>query len=73
VATATVERPRRNLNRGSSSSSRPGADRGGSDPALPLSIVAGLSDVIDEDEEDINKREDDDWDFVEAPGAEDRR
>ena len=31
----------------------------------------GLSDVIDEDEEDITEREDDDWDFVEAPGAED--
>lgn len=31
----------------------------------------GLSDVIDEDEEDNTEREDDDWDFVEAPGAED--
>ena len=32
---------------------------------------ANLSDTIDEDEEDINGREDDDWDFVEAPSAED--
>lgn len=34
-------------------------------------LNCGLSDMINKDEEDINECEDDDWDFVEAPGAED--
>lgn len=46
--------------------SRPKRERSG-----VAALDRGLSDVIDEDEEDITEREDDDWDFVEAPGAED--
>jgi len=71
VATATVEKPKLEKPKPKTveqlkARSRPRRERSG-----VAALDRGLSDVIDEDEEDINEREDDDWDFVEAPGAED--
>jgi serum/glucocorticoid-regulated kinase 2 len=70
-APATVEKPRLEKPKPKiveqlKARSRPRRERSG-----VAALDRGLSDVIDEDEEDITEREDDDWDFVEAPGAED--
>ena len=71
IAVATVEKPRLEKPKPKiveqlKARSRPRRERSG-----VAALDRGLSDVIDEDEEDITEREDDDWDFVEAPGAED--
>lgn len=71
TVTATVEKPRLDKPKPRiveqlKARARPRRERSGI-----AALDRGLSDVIDEDEEDINEREDDDWDFVEAPGAED--
>lgn len=68
---ATVEKPRLEKPKPKiveqlKARSRPRRERSG-----VAALDRGLTDVIDEDEEDITEREDDDWDFVEAPGAED--
>ena len=69
--TATVEKPKVDKPKPKiveqlKAKARPKRERSG-----VAALDRGLSDVIDEDEEDNTEREDDDWDFVEAPGAED--
>jgi len=66
VATATVEKPKPKIVEQLKARSRPRRGRSG-----VAALDRGLSVVIDEDEEDINEREDDDWDFIKAPSAED--
>ena len=71
AATATAERPKLDKPKSKiveqlKARARPRRERSG-----VAALDRGLSDVIDEDEENITEREDDDWDFVEAPGAED--
>lgn len=71
AAAATMEKPRLEKPKPKiveqlKAKARPRRERSG-----VAALDRGLSDVIDEDEEDITEREDDDWDFVEAPGAED--
>jgi serum/glucocorticoid-regulated kinase 2 len=70
-APATVEKPRLDKPKPKiveqlKAKARPRRERSG-----VAALDRGLSDVIDEDEEGNTEREDDDWDFVETPGAED--
>ena len=71
AVTVTVEKPKLDKPKPKiveqlKAKARPKRERSG-----VAALDRGLSDVIDEDEEDNTEREDDDWDFVEAPGAED--